>query len=58
MCAVVNSWAPLAKQRPHLANIIIQALASWTPAAIQQYPALIVRSVEKSVRILLMHFSR
>lgn len=58
MCAVVNSWAPLAKQRPQLANIIIQALASWTPSAIQHLPALTIRSVEKSVRILLMHFSR
>ncbi|KAL5492454.1 hypothetical protein ACEPAI_3901 [Sanghuangporus weigelae] len=58
MAAVVNSWGSLAKQRPNLAHIIISALASWNPGAIYHFPAAQVRSVEKAVRILLIHFSR
>ncbi|KAH8111033.1 Symplekin tight junction protein C terminal-domain-containing protein [Phellopilus nigrolimitatus] len=58
MAAVVNSWSSLAKQRPSQAHMIISALASWTPGAIYNFPASTVKSVEKAVRILLMHFSR
>ena len=58
MAAVVNSLGLLAKQRPNLAHIIISALAGWNPGAIYHFPATQVRSVEKAVRILLLHFSR
>ncbi|THH09925.1 hypothetical protein EW145_g1681 [Phellinidium pouzarii] len=58
MAAVVNSWSSLAKQRPLQTHMIVSALASWTPGAIYNFPASTVRSVEKAVRILLIHFSR
>lgn len=58
MSAVVNSWGPLAKMRPSQTHIIISALASWSPGAISEFPASVVRGVEKAVRILLLHFSR
>ncbi|KAI5124287.1 hypothetical protein M0805_005134 [Coniferiporia weirii] len=58
MAAVVNSWSSLAKQRPSQTHMIISALASWTPGAICNFPASTIRSVEKTVRILLIHFSR
>jgi hypothetical protein len=56
--AVVNSWGPLAKQRPNQTAFIVSALASWTPRALAGLPASFVRSVEKSVRILMVHLSR
>lgn len=58
MAAVVNSWSSIAKQRPALAHVIVSALTSWNPGAIYHFPATAVRSVEKAVRILLLHFQR
>lgn len=58
MAAVVNSWGQLVKLRPSLQNIVITALTSWTPGAIYHLPASVVRSIEKAVRILLLHFTR
>ena len=60
MAAVVNTLGQLVKLRPSLQGIIITALTTWTPAAINHLSATAVRSVEKSVRILLLHlhFSR
>lgn len=58
MAAVVNSWGSSAKQRPALAHVIVSSLVAWNPGAIYQFPATAVRSVEKAVKILLLHFSR
>ena len=56
--AVLNSWSVLAKQRPSQTQIIVSALTSWTPAALSHLSAFSVKSVEKAVRILLMHLHR
>lgn len=56
--AVVNSWGPLAKQRPSQMAFLVSALASWSPRALTSLSAATVRSVEKSVRILMIHLSR
>ena len=58
MAAVVNSWSTFAKLRPMQTSLIVQALASWNPGTIAHCPATMVRSVEKAVRILLVHLSR
>ncbi|CAL1714714.1 unnamed protein product [Somion occarium] len=56
--AILNSWASLAKQRPGLTELVISTLEHWTPANLAGHPAHTVKSVEKSVRILLLHLSR
>lgn len=56
--AIVNSWSSLAKQRPSQLQLIISALAGWRPSAISSFPYATVRSVEKAVRLLLIHLSR
>ncbi|KAF6752970.1 Symplekin tight junction protein C terminal-domain-containing protein [Ephemerocybe angulata] len=58
LSAMVNSWANLVKLRPHLVPGMINTLKQWTPAALAGQPALGVRSVEKSIRILLVNMSR
>lgn len=56
--AVINSWSSLAKQRPSQTHLIVSALSSWTPNALSGLPASSIKSVEKGVRILLVHLSR
>ncbi|KAI8996570.1 Symplekin tight junction protein C terminal-domain-containing protein [Trametes punicea] len=58
LSAIVNSWANLVKKRPALVELVVSTLTAWTPARLEGQPYLIVRSVEKSVRILLNHISR
>ena len=58
VAAVVNSWGPLAKLRPSQTAFIVSALASWVPNALSSLPASQIRSVEKSVRILMINLSR
>ncbi|KAF8631924.1 hypothetical protein AX15_002177 [Amanita polypyramis BW_CC] len=58
LSALLNSWATLIKQRPATVPLIISALKQWTPAALNGLPASSIRSVEKAVRILLVHISR
>ena len=58
LTAMVNSWANLVKLRPHMVPIMLTTLKQWTPAALANQSALGIRSVEKSIRILLVNISR
>ncbi|EGN96587.1 hypothetical protein SERLA73DRAFT_111193 [Serpula lacrymans var. lacrymans S7.3] len=58
LSAILNSWSNLIKQRPHLVQLVVSSLASWTPAALAGLSASSIKSVEKGVRILLIHISR
>ncbi|KAF8817559.1 hypothetical protein BYT27DRAFT_6817554 [Phlegmacium glaucopus] len=58
LSAMLNSWAALVKQRPSILPYLITALRTWTPAALTGLPASRIKSVEKAVRILLVHLSR
>ncbi|KAI0255985.1 Symplekin tight junction protein C terminal-domain-containing protein [Lactifluus subvellereus] len=56
--AILNSWSGLVKLRPGLVQILVSSLTLWTPAPLLGLPFASIRSVEKSVRILLTHISR
>jgi symplekin len=58
LTGMLNSWAPLAKLRPTLTQLVVQSLADWTPAQFAARPFAATKSVEKAVRILLVHLSR
>ncbi|KXN86580.1 Symplekin [Leucoagaricus sp. SymC.cos] len=58
LTALLNSWVALAKQRPSVLQTLIPALRSWTPVALEKLPAFSVKSVEKALRILLVHINR
>lgn len=55
---MINSWAALIKLRPSMLNVIVTALKQWTPASLANFSASTVKSVEKTIRILLIHLSR
>jgi len=48
----------LVKLRPAILPLVVGALKQWTPAALNGLPASNIKSVEKTIRILLMHISR
>lgn len=56
--ALLNSWVTLVKLRPNMIPLVVSALKQWTPAALTGLSATAIRSVEKVVRILLIHISR
>ncbi|KAI0704285.1 Symplekin tight junction protein C terminal-domain-containing protein [Cytidiella melzeri] len=56
--AILNSWGSFIKQRPVLIELIVSALTSWTPSALAGSSAVSIRSVEKNIRILMMHIMR
>ncbi|KAI9064047.1 hypothetical protein FKP32DRAFT_1714615 [Trametes sanguinea] len=58
LSAIINSWANLVKKRPALVELVVSSLTAWSPVRLDGQPYLVVRSVEKSVRILLNHISR
>ncbi|KAF7972766.1 hypothetical protein HWV62_17146 [Athelia sp. TMB] len=58
LSAILNSWATLVKQRPAMVQLVVSTLTSWTPAALAGLSASSIKSVEKGVRILLVHISR
>ena len=58
LSAILNSWANLLKRRPALTEWVMQSLTQWTPVKLEGLPASSIRSIEKSVRILLTHISR
>ncbi|KAI6016044.1 Symplekin tight junction protein C terminal-domain-containing protein [Pisolithus microcarpus] len=58
LTAIVNSWSTLIKQRPSLVHLVVSSLTSWTPVSLAGQPASAIKSVEKSIRILLVHISR
>ncbi|KAI0272578.1 Symplekin tight junction protein C terminal-domain-containing protein [Gloeopeniophorella convolvens] len=58
LSAILNSWSNLVKLRPGFVQIVVSSLTLWTPAPLQGLPHSTIKSVEKSVRILLTHISR
>jgi len=58
LSALLNSWANLVKLRPAALPLVISTLRSWTPTALGGLSASSVKSIEKSIRILLVHISR
>jgi symplekin len=56
--AILNSWSNLVKLRPGFVQIVVSSLTLWTPAPLLGLPFAAIKSVEKSVRILLTHISR
>ncbi|KAI0091687.1 Symplekin tight junction protein C terminal-domain-containing protein [Irpex rosettiformis] len=56
--AIVNSCGSIIKLRPVLIELIVSALTSWTPSALAGSSAISIRSVEKSIRILMTHIMR
>ncbi|RDX54248.1 hypothetical protein OH76DRAFT_1398571 [Lentinus brumalis] len=58
LSAILNSWANLLKKRPALTEWVLQSLTQWTPVKLEGLPPSAIRSIEKSVRILLTHISR
>ncbi|KAF9045824.1 hypothetical protein BDZ89DRAFT_1188893 [Hymenopellis radicata] len=58
LSALLNSWATLSKQRPAMTSLIINTLSRWTPSALAGQSASSIKSIEKVIRILLIHMSR
>ncbi|PPQ75883.1 hypothetical protein CVT24_000738 [Panaeolus cyanescens] len=58
LSALLNSWVALVKQRPATLPYVITALRSWTPVSLAGLDASNIKSVEKAVRILLIHISK
>ncbi|KAJ7623311.1 Symplekin tight junction protein C terminal-domain-containing protein [Roridomyces roridus] len=60
LTAMINSWANLTKLRPAVVPVILTALRSWSPetSAINGLSHSTVKSVEKAIRIFLIHLSR
>ncbi|KAF5374859.1 hypothetical protein D9758_000263 [Tetrapyrgos nigripes] len=59
LSALLNSWTALIKLRPSmLLPVVVATLKAWTPAAFVGQSALVVKSAEKAIRILLVHLSR
>ncbi|KAI0372816.1 hypothetical protein BV20DRAFT_1034476 [Pilatotrama ljubarskyi] len=58
LSAIINSWGNLVKKRPALVEVVVTTLTQWSPARLEGQPFMVIRSVEKSVRILLTHISR
>ncbi|KAJ3536396.1 hypothetical protein NM688_g6844 [Phlebia brevispora] len=56
--AILNSWANLPKQRPALMELVVSTLTAWTPSALSALPLSSIKSVERSLRILMMHIMR
>lgn len=56
--ASLNALSLLPKARPSLSKIVIEALVSWTPAALTSVPHTHLRNVEKTLRLVFWHFSR
>ena len=58
LSGAINTLATLAKMRPIFLPVVIQVLASWTPKHLEGLPAFNIKSVEKAIRILLLHLSK
>ncbi|KAJ7281804.1 Symplekin tight junction protein C terminal-domain-containing protein [Mycena rebaudengoi] len=58
--AMINSWATLTKLRPAVVPTVVAALRGWAPetSGISHLSASSIKSVEKAVRILLLHMFR
>lgn len=55
---IINSFSILVKARPSLGNVIIGALTNWAPNSISFLNSTQIRSVEKTLRLALIHLLR
>ncbi|KZV71528.1 hypothetical protein PENSPDRAFT_751633 [Peniophora sp. CONT] len=55
--SLINSWAPLVRLRPTHIQLVVTSLTSWRPNAFTGQSFTTIKSVEKSVRIFLVHIS-
>lgn len=59
LSAILNSWATFVKQRPAFTELVVSTLSSWVPnEKLLALPPMSVKSVEKAVKILLVHIMR
>ena len=56
--SVVNTFTILVKARPAHAHLIFGALTNWTPNLLSSLSAMLVKSVEKMLRLALVHLLR
>ncbi|EJU03654.1 hypothetical protein DACRYDRAFT_21169 [Dacryopinax primogenitus] len=56
--ALVNCFDAFVRLRPALGEVILQTLEVWTPTALAAQSPTSIRSVERSIRILLTHWLR
>ena len=56
--ASINSLTVLAKSRLQLGSVVLRAMATWTPASLDNLSHTQIRNVEKTVRIFYLHFVR
>ncbi|KAF4593990.1 hypothetical protein EYR40_008788 [Pleurotus pulmonarius] len=58
LTAVLNSWLNFVKLRPLHAPKVIATIKQWSPDTLKGQSASSVKSVEKAIRIFLIHISR
>lgn len=58
LTAVLNCFVVLVKLRPPFVQLMVTAMASWTPVRLANSSASVVKSVEKAVRIVMVHIMR
>ncbi|KAG8889606.1 hypothetical protein FRB98_003668 [Tulasnella sp. 332] len=58
LTAVLNCFVILVKLRPQFVQLMVTAMASWTPVRLENSSASIVKSVEKAARIVMVHIMR
>ncbi|KAF9499581.1 hypothetical protein BDN71DRAFT_1441725 [Pleurotus eryngii] len=58
LTAVLNSWSTFVKLRPLHAPKVITTLKQWSPDILKGQSANSIKSVEKAIRIFLIHISR
>lgn len=58
LTAVLNSWPNFVKLRPLHAPKVIATLKQWSPDILKGQSANSIKSVEKAIRIFLIHISR
>lgn len=58
IASVINAFAILVKVRPALSHLIFGALTNWTPTNIATLSSTQVKSVEKTIRLALVHLLR
>jgi symplekin len=58
LSALLNSWGTLTKMRPSTVQFVVTALKQWSPGALANLSMASIKSVEKALRILLVHISR
>ncbi|KAG9035999.1 hypothetical protein FRB95_009999 [Tulasnella sp. JGI-2019a] len=58
LTVVLNCFVVLVKLRPALVQLMVTAMASWTPTRLSNSSAPVIKSVEKAARIVMVHIMR